>query len=219
MPRKPTVRSNSDFYHVTGRSNNKDFWYLPTVDVWEILCKELELLKSEFNLIILSFVVMDNHFHLLMKTPEEDIDRVMYFFMKKTTLTMQKRSGRINKIYGGRYKGSVIKSDSYLLNVYKYIYRNPVKGGICEKAESYPYSTLYYKQLKEPELPFQMDDFSSHIDFYKFDMSDELKWINQTFTKEESESIQCGLRKSVFSYKKDKGTGKVIVPAFNPPFS
>ncbi len=62
---------------------------------------------------------MNNHFHLLVLTPHEDIDRIMYFFMKEVAIDIQKCTGRINKIFGGRYKGSMINSYSYLVNVYK----------------------------------------------------------------------------------------------------
>jgi putative transposase len=57
-----------------------------------------------------SFFLMNNHFHLLVLTPEEDIDGIMYFFMKEVTLEIQKCSGRINKIFGGRYKVSMIST-------------------------------------------------------------------------------------------------------------
>ena len=95
MPRKPIERSNSNYYHITARSNNRDFWYLSTLEVWDIFCEEIIHLKRKFNLNIAAFVLMDNHFHLLVRSPEEDIYWVMYFFMKDTTLEMQSRSGRI----------------------------------------------------------------------------------------------------------------------------
>ncbi len=65
------------------------------------MLKELRLLQKEYDLKISAFVLMDNHFHLLALTPKESIDRVMYFFMKNVTKKMQKRTGRINKIFGG----------------------------------------------------------------------------------------------------------------------
>ncbi len=217
MSRKPIERSKSDYYHLTARSNNKEFWYLSTLEVWDIFCDELRTLKSKFNLNIAAFVLMDNHFHLLMRSPEEDIDKVMYFFMKNTTLEMQSRSNRINKIFGGRYKGSIIKSYSYMVNVYKYIYRNPVAANITDKSEFYPYSTLYYKHIKKSLAPFRVEEIFPLHAFDEFEDLDELKWINQSFNEEESESIKCGLRKTIFSYKKDNGTGKEIIPIVRAP--
>jgi putative transposase len=129
MPRKPIERSNENYYHITARSNNKEFFYLPIVNTWDIMTERLAKLQNAYNIKISAFVLMNNHFHLLLLTPREDVDRIMYFFMKEVTLEIQKCTGRINKIFGGRYKGSMITSYGHLVNVYKYIYRNLIEVG------------------------------------------------------------------------------------------
>lgn len=106
--------------------HNREYFYLPILNVWDIMTDKLAKLQNAHQIKIAAFVLMNNHFHLLLLTPNEDIDRIMYSFMKETTLEIQRCTGRINKIFGGRYKGSMITSYSYLVNVYKYIYRNPV---------------------------------------------------------------------------------------------
>lgn len=108
MPRKPLERSNENYYHITARSNNREFFYLPMLNVWDIMTEKLAKLQGQHRIKIAAFVLMNNHFHLLILTPNEDIDRIMYFFMKDVTLEIQKCTGRINKIFGGRYKGSMI---------------------------------------------------------------------------------------------------------------
>lgn len=201
MPRKPTVRSNSHFYHVTARSNNRENFCLPLVEVWGVFLNQLRVLQTEFQIQIGAFVLMDNHFHLLMLTPKEDIDRVMYFLMKKVTLQIQKRSGRINKIFGGRYKGCLIENERYLMNVYKYIYRNPLVVGKVERAEAYEFSTLnvsHNLQIKTVDL------------FYG---SENLSWINESYALNESQSLAKGLKKTVFSYTRDHSTGRIIEPS------
>lgn len=104
MPRKPIIRSNEHYYHLVGRSNNKEFFDLPLVEVWQILSGQLGKLQKQFDLKIAAFVLMSNHFHLILLTPVEDIDWVMFYFMKDTTKIINKKSGRINRIYGSRYK-------------------------------------------------------------------------------------------------------------------
>lgn len=203
MPRKPIIRSNEHFYHVTARSNNKENFFLPLNKVWEILIWKLAELQREHKIKIAGFVLMSNHFHLLIQSPEEDIDRIMYFMMKESTLKIQKNSGRINKIYGGRYKGSIIENHQYLLNVYKYIYRNPIAAGITEQAENYEFSTLYYL-INKKKLPFEL---------YEILLTPGLNWINQSFKEDESKSIKFGLSRSVFQYQKDKFSRKLIIPA------
>ncbi|PIQ62723.1 MAG: hypothetical protein COW00_00955 [Bdellovibrio sp. CG12_big_fil_rev_8_21_14_0_65_39_13] len=204
MVRKPIERSLDYFYHVTARSNNKDYFYLPIETLWGIYSNRLAELQKSQSIDIAAFVLMHNHFHLMLRTPSADIDKVMYFLMKQTTIDIQKQSGRINKIYGGRYKGSIIKNEDYLYNVIKYIYLNPVKAGIVQKAETYPFSTLFYKFNNELQLQFQITK--------SLEVLNELSWINSGFSEKENKSIKTGLRKSVFEFGKEKSSGKAIVP-------
>lgn len=145
------------------------------------MTSKLGKLQKEFDLKISAFVLMDNHFHLLMLTPSEDIDRVMYFFMKNSTLAMQKHCGRINKIFGGRYKGCLIDNQSYLLNAYRYILRNPVRAGISQFAQDYTYSSLnpdssHSLTLKIEEIvPLSLQSQNKIL---------EWRWVNEAFTSE-----------------------------------
>ncbi len=210
MPRNPVIRSNEYFYHISARSNNKEYWYLPIHDVWKILCDELLLLQLEMEIEISAFVLMDNHFHLLMRTPTESIDRVMYFFMKRSTLKMQKKSNRINRIYGGRYKGSLIEDERYLFNVYKYIYRNPVKAEMCSLVEEYQFSTL------NVSTSFNVTSFFDDLFLAKSLEQQrlfELQWLNQSFSKVEDDTIKRGISKTLFTYKVDRASGKRIAPS------
>lgn len=217
MPRKPVERSNVNFYHVTARSNNRESFFLPILNTWDIMTKKLAELQSKHGIKIAAFVLMNNHFHLLLLTPKEDIDRIMYFFMKEITIEIQKCTGRINKIFGGRYKGSMIDSYGYLVNVYKYIYRNPVEVGISERAERYPYSTLFSQNQEYARVPFKVDKIFPPHAFDAYEELDELKWINQKFDKHEADSISCGLQKTLFRYESDRATGKPIEPIVKHP--
>lgn len=217
MPRKPITRSNSNYYHVTARSNNREFFYLPIQNVWDIMSNKLAKLQIDHGIKIACFVLMNNHFHLLILTPHEDIDRIMYFFMKGVTLEIQKCSGRINKIFGGRYKGSMIDSYGYLMNVYKYIYRNPVEANISATVEQYPYSTLLYQNQESARIPFRVEKIMPPHVFLGFENLDEVKWLNQRFDKSESDSIKCGLQKTIFSYERDRASGRPIEPVVKFP--
>lgn len=217
MPRKPIERSNSNYYHVTARSNNREFFYLPILNVWDIMTNKLVELQSNHRIKISAFVLMNNHFHLLVLTPQQDIDRVMYFFMKEVTREIQKCTGRINKIFGGRYKGSMIDNYGQLVNVYKYIYRNPIEVGLSEKAEFYPYSTLFFKTQRTARVPFRIENIFPPQAFDSFENLDEVSWINQKFDPAESASIRCGLQKTVFAYERDRNNGKPVEPIVRHP--
>lgn len=209
MPRKPIVRSNQHYYHVVARANNKDFYELPLQIVWNIMTGKLAKLQREFGLQISAFVLMNNHFHLLVLTPKEDIDRVMYFFMKDSTKAMQKHAGRINKIFGGRYKGCLIDNQGYLLNAYKYIYRNPVRAGIVTQAEMYPFSSL--SPENHESLPFTLTEIVP-LSLRSRSGLLEHRWINESFSPREDESMKFALSRTKFCYKKNHDSNREIVP-------
>lgn len=213
MPRKPIIRSNEHYYHITARSNNKENFYIPLEVTWQIFLDRLKRVQKEHDLVISTFVLMNNHFHLMMLTPDEDIDRVMYFFMKGLTSDIQRSAGRINRIFGGRYKGSLIRSQEYLMNAHKYICRNPVAAGLVDRAEKYPYSSLFLKN--HPTMLTSAGVKLVEIDntLGVINGERELEWINQSFGNEEAESIRCGLKKSVFEYGKDKLTNRLTMPS------
>mgnify|MGYP003390198758 CR=1 FL=1 len=197
MLRKAIERSKTNFYHITARSNNKEFFYLPILNVWEIIIRKLSSLQSQYDLKIAAFVLMNNHFHLLLLNPKEDIYRIMYFFMKEVTLEIQKCTGRINKIFGARYKGTMIDNYGYLVNVYKYIYRNPIEVGLCDKAELYPYSTLFYQHQTYTRSPIQLEKIIPKHALDSYEDLNELKWINQRFEQRGANSISYGLQNPI----------------------
>ncbi len=162
------------------------------------MIRKLHLLQIEFDIAIAGFVLMDNHFHLLMLTPSEPIDRVMYFFMKDVTKTIQKETGRVNKIFGGRYKGCLIRDERYLLNAFKYVYRNPVRAKMVDRAEDYSFSTLnYIAQSKSLNLKV----LNVHPPMNET-MSGLIQWLNTDFKNNDSERVKWGLSRSVFQLKK-----------------
>jgi putative transposase len=217
MPRKPIERSKENYYHITARSNNKEYFYLPIANVWEIMTQKLAKLQTLYQIKIGAFVLMNNHFHLLLLTPNEDIDKIMYVLMKELTLEIQKCTGRINRIFGGRYKGSLISNHEYLINVYKYIYRNPIAAVLSEKAENYQYSSLYYKYRPSLKAPFKIEEIIPELAFKEYENLDELQWLNQIFDSHEVKSIKTGLKKTVFAYEKDKVFNRPIEPIVRHP--
>jgi REP element-mobilizing transposase RayT len=185
MGRKRLIKSNEHFYYLTCRSNFENSFYIPKIESWEIMQNELNHLKSELEIEVLAFVLLDNHFHLIARSPKHEMGHVMFYFMMRVTRKIQRRSRRINRILGGRYKGTLILCDDHLKDVTKYVLRSPIEANLCQTAELYFYTTV---QLNECD------------------------WINMntSFDLLHLESIRCGLKKTIFNYKKNNGTGRPI---------
>lgn len=153
MGRQKIIRTADFPYHITSRANNQEWFYIPTEDVWVYCLKHLREGKRRFKVKIESFVLMNNHYHLCLYTPEANVDQFMQFFNQHLGRSISRQAGRINRIFGASYKWSLIKNESYYLNVMRYIYQNPIRAGICEKCEDYRFSDLnrqkFSKEMKD----------------------------------------------------------------------
>jgi REP element-mobilizing transposase RayT len=189
MPRKNLIRTNTYFYHVTTRSNHKQWFSIPLADVWNISIQSMKLAQDKCPAIVSQYVLMSNHYHMLIRTPNCDVDRFMYWFNKTFSELLREKSGAVNRMFGSRYKWSVIKSDRYFYNVFRYIYQNPVRAGLVEKCHKYPYSSHYYQYYGlDIGFPFaKLDHLEGDICFLNYG-------VNQT----ENLRIKKGLSRSIF---------------------
>lgn len=127
MTRPKLIRSEIHPYHITMRTNNKAWFDLPLADVWNICLESFSKAHEKYPVNLISFVLMNNHYHLLMTTPEANIDSFMYEFNKKISNDIRERTNRINKVFGSRYKWCLIQSNKYFSNCYRYVYQNPIR--------------------------------------------------------------------------------------------
>lgn len=152
MPRPKLIRTAEHPYHITTRSNNKEWFYIPTSDVWNHAYSILKNSEKKFNVKVDAFVVMNNHYHLCVYTPEANVDKFMNDFNLKLSKKISRQADRINRIFGARYHWSVIETNSYYFNVIRYIYQNPVRAEICQRCEDYPFSDLVFQDYSEEEM-------------------------------------------------------------------
>ncbi len=97
---------------------------------------------KKYNIIVLSYCIMDNHAHLLIYT--EQINQLSMFMQNinsKFALYYNKDLTRVGYVFRGRYNSQYINNKEYLLNCLNYIHMNPVNANITKKPEEYKYST------------------------------------------------------------------------------
>lgn len=203
MPRKPLIRSKNLPYHVTARANNKEWFTLELPIIWKLAQESLKEAITIHHVEIISFVLMGNHYHMLILTPEGNLDLFIYEFNKRLALKIQSRSGQINRIFGGRYKWCLIESQKYLSNCYKYVYQNPVRAKIVNLCEDYPYSTL--------RTLYKNESFSVPL-HDRFGFKDEfgLNWLNQKINEEEESILRKSLSRSILVELKSRVSRKLI---------
>lgn len=171
-------------------------------EVWEIFSNYLFFISYAYDVRILNFVLMNNHFHLTIHTPRANLDKAMNYFMREVSKQMTNKTQRINQTFGGPYHWCLIKKYQYLINVYKYVYRNPVEAKICTNVEDYRYSSLH-GLLGQSKILFPCYD-----NILEEGIDHTLSWLNINHTKGEIKDIESGLKKSTFKFPKDRNTGR-----------
>lgn len=162
--------------------------------VWEIFSAQLYFVHFAFRAQVLAFVLMNNHFHMILLTPEANLSEIMAWFMRETSRELTRASGRINQCYGGRHFRSLIGSPLYYLHAYKYLYLNPVKAGLVGDVLSYRYSSIRgLLGLQKLEFPVAYDDtlFS--------DVDGCIRWLNRKPSEENWETVRKALRRKEFT--------------------
>lgn len=190
MPRKKLIRTDQFPYHVTTRSNNKDWFKLSLDRVWNISQEGLAYAHKLCPVEIHAFVLMSNHYHLLVSTPQANIDCFMRAFNKYFSDSINTYSGVINHKFGGPYNWSVVSKKEYLFNVYRYIFQNPVKAGMTLSCEEYPYSSLHGALSGTSGLVEYRPHFDDGFEHW-------LEFLNRVDLRE-SEIIRRGLRRGDF---------------------
>lgn len=191
MPRKKLIYTDLFPYHVTARSNNKEHFYIETKKLWQIFCSTFHEVDELYSFKVHAFVLMSNHYHLVCSTHHQyNLGVVMQYFQSKVSQRINKSTSRINHVFGGRYKGSLIKDPWYYKNVIKYVYRNPVKAGLTSSVEEYVFSTVKSKDIALSSVTTELDQF---VPYSKF-----LPWLNNSEFEIPDEAISRGLLKTEF---------------------
>lgn len=93
-----------------------------------------------FGWIIIEPVLMTNHFHLVITTPEPTLSRGMKWLQQKFVQYINRRYSRVGPLFQGRFKHSLVESGSYLLELLRYVALNPVQAKMVERPEDYRWS-------------------------------------------------------------------------------
>lgn len=213
MPRKQLQKSDLLPYHVTARANNREEFHLPLERFWGLIGSECLNLVLVYDVQFHAFVLMPNHFHVILSVPNYDLGKVMSVFMASVTRTSNLLSGRTGHVFGGPYHWSIITNARYYGHALKYVYRNPVRAKLCDRVEDYPFSTLH-GLLGTHHLPFPLHFTRAGMEFAlpSTAITEQLEWLNRPFPKEAEGLIQKGLRKKLFDVIVDRKTRRPFEP-------
>jgi putative transposase len=142
-------------YHVLNRANARQTLFKKQADyaAFEVILAEAH---ERVPLRILSYVVMNNHWHFVVWPKRGRGEEVSEFF-RWLSITHANRwhahhgTAGTGHVYQGRFKSFPVATDEHLLTVLRYVERNPLRAQLVDCAEDYPWSSLRRRIQGSPE--------------------------------------------------------------------
>jgi putative transposase len=224
LPRRNRINT-AGYYHIINRGVEKRKVFLETQDkdkFLEILCKEFEISDA----ILHSYVLMDNHYHLLIQTNNDNLSHLMREINSKYAMYFNKKYERVGHLWQGRFKSWYISNESYLWVLFRYIELNPIRAKIVGRFGKY-YRSFIYDVLNKKVLEcskksmFLKDNILEFLDIELNDNELEVlkiikkQSINKILKVENQKDISEFLKKE-YSNKKERN--EAIIQAYKQGF-
>jgi putative transposase len=154
MARPLRVLYKNAWYHVMNRGLGRDDIFLDDKHR-KMFLHVLSEVSKKFKVEIHAYCLMDNHYHLMIKTPLANLDKAMRHLNSVYTIRYNKSIKSDGPIFRGRYKSILVEEERYLLELHRYIHRNPsnakmVMDGLDKK---YPWSSYQYYLMNGKKVP------------------------------------------------------------------
>ncbi|HNY29155.1 MAG TPA: transposase [Candidatus Sumerlaeota bacterium] len=143
MSRPLRIEFENAFYHVISRGVRGEIIFSNAEDKKKFLNK-LNVVTTKWHWKVHAYVLMNNHYHLLVETPLANLSQAMHQLNTSYGNWYRKRAELIGSIFQGRYKAILVDKDEYLKVLSAYIHLNPVRAGIVEDPVSFPFSSCRY---------------------------------------------------------------------------
>ena len=198
MSRPLRIEYPDAWYHVLNRGRRSENVFLNKKDYksfLELLIESTEL----WNVRIAAYCLMPNHYHLLLQTPDANLSRCMRHINGIYTQRFNRLHQCDGQLFRGRYKSILIDVDSYLVQLVRYIHKNPLQGGLVDRLDAYGWSShkAYISNAKKWDwlykefvLSMLSDDKKHHRQAYReFLAEDDFTEINKIFEGEKFPSV------------------------------
>jgi REP element-mobilizing transposase RayT len=152
MARPLRIEYPNAFYHVINRGNAGENIFLNERDKEKFL-KYLGSAAERFSLIIHTYCLMTNHYHLVVETPEANLSRAIQWLNVSYATYFNRKRDRKGHLFQGRFKSIVIDADEYLAQLSRYIHLNPVRVKMVVNPTDYPWSSypLFIGKGEKPD--------------------------------------------------------------------
>jgi len=132
MARPPRIDFPDALYHVTSRGNGRQQIYWTDDDRQRFLGQLADGVDSA-AIVLYAFAMLDNHFHLLARTPRANLSQFMQRLNSSYALYARFKHHRPGHQFQGRFQAKLVEDETYLRMLTRYIHLNPIKIAACRK--------------------------------------------------------------------------------------
>ena len=141
MARPLRLSFENAVYHITARGNRKENIFYSDKDK-NVFLEKMNETFEKYSFICYAYCLMDNHYHLFIKTPYANISSGMHCLNSSYANWLRTKYKIVGTIFQGRYKSIIVDEDTYALMLSAYIHLNPIRAGIVKRLEEYPWSSF-----------------------------------------------------------------------------
>lgn len=157
MSRPIRIEFPGALYHVTARGDRREDIFEDDQDRQTFLAT-LEQVITRFNWTCYAWCLMDNHYHLLIQTPDGNLSKGMRQLNGVYTQASNRRYLRVGHLFQGRFKAVLVDGDAYLLELARYVVLNPVRAGMVKKPADWSWSSYRASMGLEPTPVWLAED-------------------------------------------------------------
>ena len=137
MPRGPRLDIEGGLYHVIARGVERLPIFRDDADRQSLL-RRLETVAGEEGLQAFAYVLLDNHVHLVVRRGAIALGQCMRRLLTGHSVVFNRRHRRRGHLFQNRYHAVLCEADNYLLQLVRYVHRNPVRAGVVFDPGSVP---------------------------------------------------------------------------------
>ncbi|MDY0184968.1 MAG: transposase [Desulfuromonadaceae bacterium] len=140
MSRPLRIEYPGAWYHVMNRGRRREDICQDEED-YLLFLNVLQDTAKMWNLNVSAYCLVSNHYHLLVQTPDGNLSRCMRHLNGVYTQRYNRRHSTDGQLFRGRHKAVLVEEDSHLLELLRYIHRNPIEACIVSELEAYKWSS------------------------------------------------------------------------------
>ncbi len=140
MARPLRIEFPGAVYHITSRGNERKAIFRDDLDR-KMFLDTLKDVTLRYNWLCHAYCLMENHYHLLIDTPDGNLSIGMRQLNGIYTQRFNKRHGRVGHLFQGRFKAVLVQKDSHLLEACRYVVLNPVRAERVQRPEEWVWSS------------------------------------------------------------------------------